>query len=135
MIVQDLKEWGDIRYIYNSIMISDLLVGPKYHTCIVYSWLIPVRPLGSIGPQPLLARRLFLATFFNWAQVNPTSSAPDSTDVLQVCLDLPTFRFPWGFQSSACLVMFSMVYGECDLSIPIFSSLFLFRWVLGWYRM
>lgn len=37
MIVQDLKECGDIRYIYNSIMISDLLVGPKYHTCIVYS--------------------------------------------------------------------------------------------------
>lgn len=105
MIVQDLKEWGDIRYIYNSIMISDLLVGPKYHTCIVYSWLIPVRPLGSIGPQPLLASRLFSLTGLRLI-LPPLPLTPPMFS--RFAFDLPTFRFPWVFQSSACLVMFSV---------------------------
>lgn len=46
-------------------------------------------------------------TFFNWAQLNPASFASDSADLLQICLVLPTFLFSWGFQSNACLVMFS----------------------------
>lgn len=46
-------------------------------------------------------------TFFNWAQLNPASFASDSADLLQICLVLPTFLFSGGFQSNACLVMFS----------------------------
>lgn len=94
-----MKEWGDIRYIYNSIMISDLLVGPKYHTCILYSWLIPVRPLGSIGPQPLLASRLFSLAglrlilpllpltplmFSRFASISPPSAFPEGSSPVPV---------------------------------------------------
>ena len=85
-----------------------------------YSCLLLAEHRAATTPRQ---RTLFWATFFNWAQVKPASFASDSTDLLQVCLGLPTFLFPCGFQSSACLVMFS---GDLRRVWPIHPHFLLF---------
>ena len=53
----------------------------------------------------LLQRTRFWLVLFSSAHVIPAAFASASMLLRQVCLGRPTFRFPCGFQSRACLVM------------------------------
>ena len=55
----------------------------------------------------LLHRTRFGAILFSCAHVHPAAFISSSTLLLQVCLGHPTLLFPWGFHSSACLVVFA----------------------------
>ena len=53
----------------------------------------------------LLQRTRFWEVFFSSAHVKPADFSSVSRLLRQVCFGRPTFRFPCGFQSRACLVM------------------------------
>ncbi|KAL8561197.1 hypothetical protein ACOMHN_029268 [Nucella lapillus] len=54
----------------------------------------------------LLQRTRFWEILFSSAHVIPAAFTSASVLLRQVCLGLPTFLFPWGFQSNACRVTF-----------------------------
>ena len=58
------------------------------------------------APTALLQLTRFWGILFSSTHVIPAAFTSASVLLLRVCLGLPTFRFPWGFQSSTCRVTF-----------------------------
>ena len=54
----------------------------------------------------LLQQTRLWGILFSSTHVIPAAFTSASVLLLRVCLGLPTFRFPWGFQSSTCRVTF-----------------------------
>jgi hypothetical protein len=71
---------------------------------LTYSCRLRVEHRAATTPRQ---RTLFWAAFFSWVHVIPAAFTSLSADLLHVCFGLPTFLFPCGFQSKACLVTLS----------------------------
>ena len=68
----------------------------------------------------LLQRTRFWEVFLSSAYVIPVAFTSASTLLRQVCLGQPTFRFPCGFQSRACLVTFAAGFRRMWPILPHF---------------
>ncbi|KAH3883461.1 hypothetical protein DPMN_007418 [Dreissena polymorpha] len=74
---------------------------------------------------------MFWAALFSCVHDIPASFISLSTDLLYDCLGRPTFLFPCGFQSSACLVTLSAGLRSVWSIHPHF--LFLMSWLMGFW--
>ena len=69
-------------------------------------------PLAQMTQITLLQRTRFWLVLFSSAHVVPAAFISASVLLRQVCFGRPTFRFPCGFQSRACLVMLDAGFGS-----------------------
>ncbi|KAH3698032.1 hypothetical protein DPMN_085547 [Dreissena polymorpha] len=76
----------------------------KGMTNLTYSCKLTVVHRAATMPRQ---RTMFWAALLSCVHVIPVSFTPLSTDLFHDCLGRPTFLFPCGYQSSACLVTMS----------------------------
>ena len=98
---------------------------------LLHCLLMPLPPLGNKGPRQRSSSR---HGFGRSSSARPTSFwlfTSASVLLFQVCLGLPTFLFPWGFQSSACRVTFDGDFAQRVANPPSFPLLdVFFNWGL-----
>ena len=81
----------------------------------------------------VLQRTHFWAVLFSSVHAIPTAFTSASVDLLQFCLELPTFLLPSGFQSDACRVTLDDDFLNVRPIHAIFSSWCRVGLGLGWF--